>query len=388
MPAKKTLTRQAVKPVVLIVDDDEREANAARLLLRGVVEPIARIPADVKSRDLARAALVLLDFKLSLWPERDKQVTPSLRPQNGLALAAVLKSNLMSNPHRSPTAFALRSGLLQALGGSLAQRNREHAIAKMLDVEWVFAKGMDSERFARQVSSLAVAVKALPRSWATSSRNRPALTRLLKPPKAAWKASALEQVDAAHPPEDVLAETTQGLAALRWILHEVLPYPSFLLDVRYLAARLFVEPAEFRAALEGSKGDRILAALRPVEYRGALDDFLGPRWWRAGVEAWLWSITRGNPFSKSALQQALLARFSHKLPQSSYEKPVVTVDADFRPTDTLIELANAVQVTADDWPPAAAPAWVSLADALANPDIAARVSPRDRERLEKNEVRK
>jgi hypothetical protein len=86
----------------------------------------------------------------------------------------------------------------------------------------------------------------------------------------------------------MLAETSNGMAIIRWLLHEVLPFPSFLLDERYVAARLRIEPESLRTILVAKKPARIRRELEPFEYLGLLHDFSGRRWWRAGIDSWLW----------------------------------------------------------------------------------------------------
>src|SRR5438105_4057261 len=109
-----------------------------------------------------------------------------------------------------------------------------------------------------------------------------------------WFLRAVKDVEKAKPPQDVYAETTNGMAFVRWLLHDILPFPSFLMDERYLAARLHVDPASFRQAV--GKGVSVATRLKAFEYAGILHDFAGRRWWRAGIEYWLWRETAGKPF--------------------------------------------------------------------------------------------
>jgi hypothetical protein len=48
------------------------------------------------------------------------------------------------------------------------------------------------------------------------------------------------------------------------------------------------------------------------EYRGLLHDFSGRRWWRAGIESWIWQQTAGRPFDKAALK-VIAQKLSPKL---------------------------------------------------------------------------
>lgn len=383
--AKKTISRRQSRatPFVLIVDDNDGDARATKFALGESLISRARSPNDVSDIDLSRADLVLLDFKLDAWPERDGQSTPSLKPRDGVALAAILRSNMGIARRASPTAFALRSGKLQDINGDPDYRGREHVIARSLELEWAFSKGMDVGQFASQAQSLAVAVKQFPRKWPSIEKGRARLFKLLMAEgSSGWGRRAKDEIESASPPEDVLAIASNGTAVLRWLLHEILPYPTFLLDERYLAARLRIDPSSLSTALNTASGKKIVRALRSFEYRGILHDFLGRRWWRAGIEHWLWSKTHGRPQNTDALRNVVKAILP-RVQLSSLENPVVAVDDRFRPTDTLVELRDAVQVNSDDWPKFADSAWVSMKEARANQVVASQVVSQDRERLQK-----
>jgi hypothetical protein len=125
------------KGVVLIIDDEN--GLSTQRLLGNSLDSIVRHPNDVTTSDLKRANLVLVDFKLDHWPERDKQETPSFKPRDGIALIAVLRSNLHILK-AAPAAFALNSGMLDDLSAGGEWAGREHTIARSIDLEWVSAK--------------------------------------------------------------------------------------------------------------------------------------------------------------------------------------------------------------------------------------------------------
>jgi hypothetical protein len=367
-------------PVILVIDDVEASTTAVRERLDGKARVIGRGPNDVTLNDLKVANLVLVDLKLEDWPERDTQSTLAFQPKDGLALIATLKSNLSTDPTRTPTAFALRSGQLQSVSGTLSPKNREHALAKMLDLDWVFVKGPNSSGFEIEVLSLAAAVKGLPHPWPNVKESRDTLMKLLRLSKRLrWYLRAVKDVERAKPPQDVFAETTHGMSFIKWLLHEVLPFPTFLLDERYLAARLHVSPPSFRKIIAQKK--TVARRLEEFEYQGILCDFAGRRWWRAGIEYWLWRETDGQPFDKVALQ-AIVKQLSADLKVVDVVRPVVELNDQFRPTDNLIDIADAIQIAPDDWPSSADPAWIGISQAKSDPTIAARVSSQDREKLE------
>jgi hypothetical protein len=181
------------KGVVLIIDDID--GNSTKRLLDDSVPSIVRHPNDVTPTDLKKAKLVLVDFKLDHWPERDQQFTPSLKPKDGIALIAVLRSNL-NTLKAAPTAFALNSGMLKDLSAGGDWIDREHTIARSIDLEWVFAKGGKRDNFAASVGSLANAVAALPIRWPETSKTKARILSLLAlPPKMPWRQSTVEAID-------------------------------------------------------------------------------------------------------------------------------------------------------------------------------------------------
>jgi hypothetical protein len=170
------------------------------------------------------------------------------------------------------------------------------------------------------------------------------------------------------------------MAFIRWLLHQVLPYPSFLWEDRYLAARLYVKVESLRQVLESDKKAR--RVLAPLQYAGVLTGFIGERWWRAGVEHMLWDWTDGNPFDAAIVREAVRTHLSKSLELLDFKRPVVCVDPQsFRPTDEAIDVISAVEIKPDDWPAYAEQAWVSV-DSTQDEGIAALVVPQDRNRIE------
>jgi hypothetical protein len=378
--AKKS--RSSIRPCILVIDDDPDAADAAKVIIGRAVNTICSSPNDVTDRDLERANLVLVDFKLDRWPERDAQTTPSLKPQHGIALAATLRSNLGDGRSKSPTAFALHSGKLAELSGTLSADNREHAIARILDLEWVFPNEIDPTRLSVEVRSLAQAVMQLPHPWPQFQNAHTALIRLLWiDKKAIWSRLAIEDVEKAYPPQDIVAETSKGMALIRWLLHEVMPFPSFLLDERYLAVRLHIVPESLRSILKTEPRSGLAKTLDKFRYRGLLNQFAGHRWWRAGIDHWLWRETDGNPLSREAIRKLVQKKLPSSVRLADFERPVVCLDDQFLPTDNFIELTSAVQIKPDDWPATAEPAWVAIEEAQKEPRVAARVVSLDRAKL-------
>lgn len=367
------------RAVVLLIDDDPAHLVAYGNDLAERATVIRRGPNEVTTSDLRKAQVVLIDYVLDDWPERDALKTVSLKPTNGVALAAVLRSNSQST-RRGLRAFAIHSGKLHELGGGLPAPSREHAIARMLNLEWVFPKGAPAggPSMPEQAAGLAHAVADLPSRWPEDPKKASELVikLLALPGKAGWSDRARSDVESCRPPAHSWATATNGLVVLRWLLHNILPYPCFLCDDRYLAARLRVSPQSLRQAISHDR--KASRALAPARYRGALSEFLGSRWWRVGVEQSLWTWTGGDSFDSTKLKLAVTKHVSADLEHLDVLQPVVCVDSSFRPTDDLIDLAGAVEVRSDDWPVYADQAWVRRSTATDDPDLMAFVVRRDR----------
>ena len=365
---------------ILIVDDHLDEQRALAVLLRRHALAEVVHPQAVALRDVTTADLVLVDYRLDNWAERDTSPALSLRPINGIALAAVLRAHC-ETPDRAPTGFAIHSGHLPELTGGLPPEHREHLIARGRNLEWAFPKvqTVDGVSLVDQIVALSRAIRALPRSWpAGAAHTRSLAARLLAlTPTAAWSEQAWDDVESCHPPLHEISQRSHGLAFLRWLLHWVLPYPTFLYDTYRLAARLRVSPAALRHRLEAS--DRLNSVFGSYRYNGVLAGFLGQRWWKAGIETFLWKESRGNAFAPETLRP-LLRRFG--LHSSGLKDPVVCVDEHFTPLRDLQEAAAAIRIQPDDWPPYADQAWTTLELAKATPALAALALEQDRARLE------
>src|ERR1017187_10479 len=280
-------------PIILLVDDNPDEIDTSALASAAMAR--VRAPSDVDLQDLKDCCLVLVDYRLDDWPDREKAGCIALKPRNGLALAAILRSHA-GHITDSPTAFAIHSAHLPDLAGGLPPQAREHAIASANNLEWVFAKprAADRSHWTMQVLSLANAVGQLPTAWPGELvKAEKELARLLAAPsQGAWVDRALTDVRACHPPLHELSLWTHGLAVIRWLLHRILPYPCFLSNAEYLAARFRVTTQSLDKALQAET--ELGVALKELEYRGILAGFLGPRWWRVAIENFLWELTDGR----------------------------------------------------------------------------------------------
>ena len=378
-PPRRTRNR----PTILLIDDELAEAEAQRDLLRGPFDILTRLPEDVTDDDLASASVVLVDLKLDHWTAH-AGLPVSLKPDDGIALTAVLRSHLSAEGRStSPKVFALNSGQLDELSPDMPSGARRPAIARTYNLEWAFKKTETGPIMVRQLSSLANAVESLIKlsSTGTSALSESQIRRLLAVPmRASWQTRASEDIFASRPPLTADPIASAGVSFLRWLLHEVLPYPCFLLEDRYVAARLQVSVESLREVAADSKKTVYNRVLGKAEYSGILGDFLGRRWWRSGVEASLWDLTSGKPFDSASLRKAVKS-ISGKLEPVDLVDPVVSVDPTGQPSDMLIALSEAVEVGPAGWPDHAEKAWVSLEAARQDPYLRAMVVEHERDRL-------
>lgn len=375
------LLTDASRPHVLVVDDqpDTERSSIALWNLKSRVEVLH--PQDLTLPKLKAADLVLVDFRLEDWQEREN-LGPviSLQPINGLALSAVLRVHAEQHSD-TPTAFALRSGHLGDISGQFPPETRVHVLAKRLNLEWVFSKasgGTSAESW--RVDSLASAVRRLPTVWPDGNQEtgRDLVETFLAIPDEGWAGQAWEDINICRPPiHEPFQQPPHALAFLRWLSQSILPYPCFLLDTYSLALRLRIT--------HQSLVDALLAGLKqPFNsflYKGGLQDFSGPRWWRAGLEDFLWDVTGGDSFDQEKLRNVLSQRYNVELVRTESESPVVCVDEDYRIIHESVDIEDAVRIQPDDWPSYADQAWTTKERAREIPKLKSLVMEQDRDRL-------
>jgi hypothetical protein len=284
-------------------------------------------------------------------------------------------------------AFALWSGHLAQATFELPEVVREHVFARANGLEWAFDhKAVLDGDAGRQIAVLAHGVLGLPASWpprsdGTASQNQ--LWHLLNLQHSDgeatwWMDQARADVLDCHPPLNELSERSHGLVLLRWLLHRILPYPCFLLDEQQLRARLRVD-ALIRPGTQRPSDSPLLTALRPYEYSGLLRDFIGPRWWRSGIEDWLYKVTDGRAGDAREVAQAALELGA--ICQHEWLRPVVVTTGDLARSNELVEVEETVRIRPDDWPPYADDAFARIEDVYRDPSLAVLVDPADRDLL-------
>ena len=368
-------------PKVLIVDDEETGPH--ELGLDGLAATRGRHPNDIDDSDLQWADLVLMDFRIQTWPEREDLEQISLRPRNGLALAAVLRehADALNGKYHRYTAFAIHSAHIGDISARLHTTNRTPCVvARLNSLEWAFDKA-EQGRFS-QAAELAQAVRKVSEGWkdVEASGVAAATSGLLRLPAGLdWSERASEDVLLCQIPLSDFSAGTNGLLFLRWLLHGIMPYPTFLLGSNWVAARLRITPDSLRDLLENKS--QLARDLSDCRYAGILQSFSGPRWWRSAIEQYAWSIRAGGAHQPEDFHSALEARAGRMLERVAANSPVVCVDPRLEPLDGLQALDSVVRLVPDLWPAYADPAYAELAVVRNDEDLCSIVHPLDRERV-------
>lgn len=368
-------------PRILIVDDVDAAQHA--LGLQDRAESRARHPNDVEADDLDWADLVLMDFMIEHWDDREALDQVALRPPNGLALAAVLREHADSQNGDGDdyTAFAIHTGHVGEISRRLHTSNKAaHVVARLNNLEWVFDKS-DGTRFERS-TELGSAVRVISGSWkeAEDGGVETALERLLGlSGEALWRSRAFDDVVLCQVPLSEFSAGTNGLLFLRWLLHSILPYPTFLWAEQWVAARLRITPASLRTVLDGESD--LATDIKTCRYEGILSGFLGTRWWRAGVEQYAWGIRAEGARDPDSFHKKLEERAGGALERLEIASPVVCIERDLSPADELCSLEDAVRMVPDLWPAYAGTAYATIASVKDDVEFAAIVHPLDRERI-------
>lgn len=379
----------------LFVDDDDssnKRAQISELASFGINGRLLH-PEEIEDEDLNWAHIVVVDYFLTHWEERNAIHSPARRPFDGIAAIASMRSSLLPDldergrgaPLR-PVAFALLSSHLSEASFDLPASVVGHVFARENGIEWAFGRSEIGTRlFGTQLADLGAAVQHLTDGLPWNADAAPnELDRLLGlvegrggEPPARWIDQARDEVLACHPPIHELGARTHGQVMLRWLLHRVLPYPTFLINEQQLCARLRVDALAAGGAPHPS---HLETALKQVEYTGALRHFGGRRWWRAGVEDWLYRETKGNSGATdtvSSLATSLGAQRS-----TEWRHPVVVIDETLAARAKFEEVDQVVRVLPDDWPVYADSAYAAISDVLSSDFLRSLVAPDDRDIVE------
>ena len=367
-------------PSILIVDDEpERLAHEIVLRLNDNANHKVVHPNRIEMRDLRSVDLVLVDYRLEKWKERDAQSSISLRPSTGLALAVVLREQLDRLNKTSLTAFALHSGHISDIEGRLPRATVQHVLARLNNLEWVFPKA--SPRRYEQMMLLADAVRRLPRDWPRYPDKAARCVRsLLELRETSWSERCWRDVLECRVPIRELVEGAHGLVFVRWLLHEVMPYPSFLWSLHWVAARLRIT-IEALNRVRG-RDSQLSRDLNEMRYSGILSEFLGPRWWRGALEDYVWEAAGGCSSNEERLRTELSARAGIELQTLDVDPVVVCLDVNLKPTGKFESPMTAVAVRPDHWPAFADAAWMSIDTVRDDSHLQSLLDPFDLQRVE------
>lgn len=376
------MTQYEKTPILIIDDKPDEVRNQVALGLGDQVETLVVHPSEVEMSQLEDSNLVLIDYRLEEWSERDAQ-SVSLKPATGLALAVVLREQVDRSQKDKLTAFALHTGHLDDIQGRLPSATAQHVLARMSNLEWVFSK--KERRRYQQMILLANAVQQLPKNWPSKSAASISEVRRLLGMDGSFGSfeRCWQDVLECRVPVNDLTEGGHGILFVRWLLHEILPYPSFLWAEYWVAARLGITIESLREVVGG---DSLLAEdLKSMCYSGILAGFLGDRWWRGRLEDYVWELVSQSNAEEKTLQQVLNERAQMELKSIDVEPALVSLDTNWEPTGRFLSPMNAVTLRPDHWPTYADTAWMDIEVVRENFDLQSMVDPLDFHRVETNE---
>lgn len=378
--------KETATPSILVIDDEEGQSGI-KLHLETTGQAIVktRHPQDVEIDDLLSANLVLVDYHLDNWPERDNLDVLGLKPSDGLALSTVLRRHLHKREGVPPTALALYTGKIDELAAPLPAEYRKHTLAGLNNLEWVFQKAVAGKesQVAEQLVQLASSVLHLATIWPADMSGEP-LERLAEllgiSSEDPAQEQILQEIEACRPPIHELSQWSHGITVLRWLLHRILPFPCFLWDSHRLAARFRIDHRSLTEVLV--EGSPLYEKLEQCRYAGVLPSFLGKRWWRSKIESLLWQETEGNSSVIEAVQTRIRELSGVELaPSNPPDYPIVCVNTSYQPVEDFCSVETAVRIYPDDWPSYADPAWVPLELARSEPQLQSLVAREDKELL-------
>ncbi|MEM9368760.1 MAG: hypothetical protein AAGD07_22445 [Planctomycetota bacterium] len=345
------------KPCVVFVDDEIETLKPLADCVRdaGIAGCTVESPADIDTEMLVAADLVVVDYTLEKWPSMVDEDEISRKPLNGIALSAVLREHSRANGTEAPTAFALITGKPNSVS-SIPGERRPHVVARLSNLEWFFEKQASTEDNVRRIASLASAVHNLPRNLNEGPIDVGELLEILGAGAADLSDRYREAIERCRPPIHHLSEHSGGLAVIRWLLHRIIPHTCFLVDSLNLAARLRVTSESLLAQLQAET--EFSKQLSVYRYGGPLNDFGGDRWWRGGIEQWIWELTEGNSANAEAVLAELRKLGADLLEPVGIVRPVLTLGENLEVEATFSARDDVEPVQLDDWPSYAEPAYM------------------------------
>ncbi|MER8480730.1 hypothetical protein [Mesorhizobium sp. M1163] len=335
---------------------------------------------EAKAAFEAASASDLWVFDFFYSDDRTQQI--ALDEDNGLSLFQ--KWRRLKLEERPPA--ALVSSDLESAVGSDISPGRGHILAQRASVEWVGEKSQATAEFLVGLADASNAIQKSIMAITSTDRagdrplNEEICLRLLNAPKESpWRTSAERQLDRARPPllSSVSEPQAKARLLLAWLLHNVLPYPSFLISAQHAAARLGLKTESF-ALLSQAEANDLGRMLQAARYEGPLAASSPDKWWRAGIDDIVWGFSQGKVDYIEGLSAAAGAVPINML---DIEDPVVVSNPDLVETDEIASAKDCVRAQDEHFPPDVPPAWVKLADVRDHADLAEKVVFEDRELL-------
>jgi hypothetical protein len=139
----------------------------------------------------------------------------------------------------------------------------------------------------------------------------------------------------------------------------------------------------FKAVM--AENSKLSRRLKDLCYTGILSGFLGDRWWRSGLEDYVWSLTQGQAKDVKSFHGTLEEQAGHELEAVRVNPALVPLNAALKPEDEFIAPEQAVRIRPDQWPAFADDAWTSIAAVRGDTMLHALVDYADLNRVEVEE---
>ena len=347
----------------LYVDDNPESALGSLQEELGDVA-VVDMSTEGWQADLERFALhtdiVIYDYRLD---ENVGNAVSPLYPRDGVAANALVRS-LERRDEYGGKMHAILSGAYVSPTDSFEFSDDPLIRAFQLEADWsgrkdsvpAFSSGL------REFAAALDLVRAL-RTEAAEESIKAVLS--LKP--SSWSARAWEEVVQFGPPIGNPAETPVRL--VRWLSSTAVPFPSFIVDTSLAALRLGVDVDWFRH-------QRFFFEQIECRYQGALSQLAGPRWWRVGLDQWLWEETGGRPQDAEAICRAMHAATGAE-PRLLQPSLVPVHDLWGAGTGELVAIQDALRFRPVYWPLACGTAWTPRERAQASRKLRDRVIPEE-----------
>jgi len=365
---------QPARTKIVYIDDQEDLVESLAQRLRYSAD-IAPIPSSVDKIKEIRAEAETADIVVSDW-----DLKQSLVSANGLGYAdgGALIEAVASWRRGRDFIHTIFSGQLNAIKeleevSTPDFDSHRHILSRRLGVDWVGQKS-SAESFYSALEALSESVQRineLTLDDSTSPRNR--LSRLMAEGNAQPIDDVLAEEIPAFGPPKIDASKARRFDVVRWLLLEVLPYPTFLIDSYEVARRLRVNPSWF-----ASEQSPLHEALNYAQYKGILHNAgMGKRWWARHVESALWELSNKQQIYGAAWKSKLRDLTVPAEDILSEADPVIIRGYFGVSTGKVSDVSETVRISPPHWPSSAAQAYAFKADVLQDPFLQQISDPND-----------